>query len=85
MVILRYEQDKKQPENKFMLFYLYTVYLINLQPAGELNGCRSLCHGRHETYSRTVILSLIIKTESTINHPTLLRSLASYGSVVLKC
>lgn len=24
-----------------MLFYLYTAYLINLQPAGELNGCRS--------------------------------------------
>lgn len=68
-----------------MLFYLYIAYLINLQPAGELNGCRSLCHGRHETYSRTVILSLIIKTESTINHPALLQRLASYGPVVLRC
>lgn len=68
-----------------MLFYLYTAYLINLQPAGELNGCRSLCRGRHETYSRTAILSLIIKIESTINHLALLQSLASYGPVVPRC
>lgn len=68
-----------------MLFYLYTAYLINLQPAGELNGYRSLCHSRHETYSRTVILSLIIKIESTINHLAVFRSLASYGPVVLRC
>ena len=67
-----------------MLFYLYTAYLVNLQPAGELNGCMSLCHGIHETYSRTVILSLIIKIKPTVNHLALLQSLASYGPVVLR-
>lgn len=66
------------------MVYLYTAYLINLLPSGELNCCRSLLHSRRETYSGTAILALIIKIESTLNHPALLHSLASHGPVVLR-